>query len=357
MAICKEISAGGGYISVIGRGTLRELGRYLPESIKGRRVAVFADRAVDSVYGETLEESFRSCGFEVFRYTFEGGENSKTLETVADFLDFMSAHRLTRGDAVAALGGGVAGDMGGFAASIYLRGIKVIQFPTTLLAAVDSSIGGKTGVNTSFGKNLTGTFWQPSAVIYDADTFDTLSPDQIMEGYAEAIKTAAIRDAALFERLEHIENISDISGSIEEIVSECVRIKGDVVEADEREGGLRRILNFGHTMAHAIEKCSGYTVSHGKAVAMGMLMITKASEARGITEAGTYTRLKSIISANGYREEPDIPVKDLCEAALADKKTTADSISLVYLKRIGEAGIYDVKLNELYDFMNTSDSI
>jgi 3-dehydroquinate synthase len=269
------------------------------------------------------------------------------MSTVTSFIDFMAENHLTRKDAVAALGGGVAGDMGGFAAAIYLRGIQFVQIPTTLLAAVDSSVGGKTGVDISAGKNLAGAFWQPSLVICDTDIFGTLMEDGILDGTAEILKTGAIRDAALFDKAAG-GNIMDMA---DEIIERCVQIKGAVVDADEKESGLRRILNFGHTMGHAIEKYSDYGLSHGKAVAIGMLMVTKAFEGMGKTEQGTYERLFRVIESKGFKTEYYAPLEELCILAASDKKTSGKSISLVYIPEIGMADTYDVELDKLYEVM------
>jgi 3-dehydroquinate synthase len=343
-----RINAGDGYDFVIGGGLLDEIGRMAASVMDARRIAVFTDSTVNRLYADKIEDQLRQARFKTYRYVYEAGEQSKNLDTTAQFLDFMSECGLTRGDAVAVLGGGVAGDMGGFAASVYLRGIDFMQIPTTLLASVDSSVGGKTGVDTKYGKNLVGTFWQPSLVVCDTDTFDSLGEDLMLDGFAEVIKTAAIKSDKMFGDLENglfTENMSDI-------IARCVTIKGDVVHDDEKESGLRRILNFGHTMAHAIELESGYKISHGRAVAIGMLMITRASEAHGLTEAGTYKRLYDLISSHGYQTEPDAPLEKLCEAARRDKKSGGSFIKLVYIPKIGEAAVMKVDFDELYDFYN-----
>lgn len=348
-----RISAGKGYEVKIGSGLIPQAGALAKEVLRAGKTAIFTDSAVDALYGEQVEQSLRSAGFETCRFVFPAGERSKNINTIAAFVDFMSEHHLTRKDAVVALGGGVAGDMGGFAASVYLRGIDFIQIPTTLLAAVDSSVGGKTGVNIASGKNLLGAFWQPSLVLYDTDTFRSLNNDTILDGTAEAIKTGAIRDASLFQLIaEH-----EIETVLPQAVRRCVEIKGAVVDEDEKESGLRRILNFGHTMAHSIEKASDYRMSHGKAVAIGMLMVTAASEAAGMTQQGTYERLKEIIEAKGFETVyTGADLETLCRLASSDKKTSGDQISLVYIENIGISSIYDVKLAELFDFMKAGAS-
>lgn len=343
-----RVDAGDGYDFIIDRGLLADAGRLAASVLKPDRVTLFTDSTVEPLFADFLEEHLKSAGFQTCRFVYKAGERSKTIETVAECLDFMAANELKRSDAVIVLGGGVAGDMGGFAASIYQRGISFIQVPTTILAAVDSSVGGKTGVDTKYGKNLTGTFWQPSMVLCDTENFQSLDQNEVMNGYAEVIKSAAIRDPVLFGALEK----GQFRKALPEIIARCVEIKSAVVHEDERESGVRRILNFGHTMAHSIELKSDFQMSHGRAVAIGMLMVTKASEAHGLTEKGTYDRLYSLISGEGYQTETEIPLEELCEAARHDKKTAGEAIHLVYLDRIGSAQTRKVKLEELYDFYN-----
>lgn len=340
-------NGGKGYDVVIGSGLLSESGERIRKILRADKVAMFTDSSVNIIYGDKIEKQLADAGFETCRYVFPAGEGSKDFGTVASFIDFMAEQHMSRRDAVVALGGGVAGDMGGFAASIYLRGIEFIQIPTSLLAAVDSSVGGKTGVDIAAGKNLVGAFWQPSLVLCDTDTFETLGNDQILDGTAEILKTGAIRDAELFRRAAE----GDIISMAEEIVEICVRIKGEVVDADEKEAGLRKILNFGHTMAHAIEKYSDFGISHGKAVAVGMLMITKAFERMGMTASGTYDMLLNVISEKGFETEYDAPLDELCNLAASDKKAGGGHISLVYIPEIGRADTFDVSLEKLYDIM------
>ena len=343
-----RVRAGDGYDFIIGDGLLANAGELTASVIEADRIAIFTDSTVAPLFADALEEKLQEARFRTCRFVYEAGERSKNIHTTAEFLDFMAANSLTRGDAVAVLGGGVAGDMGGFAASIYQRGIKFMQIPTTVLAAVDSSVGGKTGVDTQYGKNLTGTFWQPSLVLCDTNTFEFLREEEIMDGYAEVIKSAAIRGPRIFNDLEE----GKFRTAMPDIIARCVNIKSDVVHEDERESGMRRILNFGHTMAHSIELKSDYQISHGKAVAIGMLMVTRASEKHGLTEPGTYERLYRLISGEGYRTETDIPLEELCEAARHDKKASGDSIHIVYLEKIGSAVTRKVRLDELYDFFN-----
>lgn len=346
-----QIRAGDGYDFIIEDGLLNSAGELVASVLDADRIALFSDSTVAPLFADRVEEQLQKANFQTCRYVYEAGERSKNIGTVTSFLDFMAENNLTRGDAVAVLGGGVAGDMGGFAASIYQRGIKFIQIPTTILASVDSSVGGKTGVDTKYGKNLTGTFWQPSLVLCDTNTFQELNEEEVLCGYAEVIKSAAIRRPELFKDLEE----GKFQTAMQDVIAQCVEIKSEVVEEDERESGVRRILNFGHTMAHSIELKSDFGITHGKAVAIGMLMVTKASEKHGLTEAGTYDRLYSLIQREGYQTETELPLEVLCEAARHDKKTAGDSIRIVYLDKIGSAKTKKIKLDDLYDFYHVED--
>lgn len=362
-----NVNAGDGYDIYIGCGLLGRAGELCAEafgnknkSLNNMKIAVFTDDNVGKLYADVLKQSLEIQGFKVYVYSYEAGEQSKNIDTVSDFIDFMAEKGFVRNDAVVVLGGGVAGDMGGFAASIYMRGIRFVQIPTSLLAAVDSSVGGKTGVDIAAGKNLMGSFLQPSLVICDTAAFDTLDEELIMDGLAEAIKTAAISDADFYDEFEQIAKAEHDGKSalkklisrdtIETLVEKCVKIKSKIVEADERESGLRRILNFGHTMAHAIEKHAEYRISHGKAVAIGMCMISDAAERNGWSEAGIYDRLSGLLAKLGYRISYEADNAELCKIAEKDKKATGGGIGLVYLTEIGKADVKEIPISELAAF-------
>ena len=254
---------------------------------------------------------------------------------------------ITRGDLIIALGGGVVGDLTGFAASTLLRGIPYIQIPTTLLAQVDSSVGGKTAINLSFGKNLVGTFYQPKAVIIDTDCLDTLPNSIFSDGMAEIIKYGAISDSALFERLERL-NIDTVSDEIGEIIHTCCAIKSRIVEEDEHDTGMRMILNFGHTFGHAIEKYYNFDkYSHGMGVAAGMVMASEWGERRGITPSGTADRIRKILTQYQLPTDVELPVDAFLSAAAVDKKGDGNSINLITLKNIGKAEIRKISKSDL----------
>ena len=235
--------------------------------------AVITDSNVDKLYSNILISSLEKSGYKVSKFVFDAGEQSKNANTFVDILEFLANSGLTRSDCVFALGGGVVGDIAGFAASVYLRGIKFVQIPTTLLAAVDSSVGGKTAVNLPAGKNLVGAFHQPSLVLCDLDTLDTLPESVFQDGCAEVIKYGVIYDAGLFSHLAE----NGLAFEREYVISRCVELKRNVVEQDEFDTGARQMLNYGHTIGHGIEAQSGFSVTHGQAVAIGMAIVSRAS--------------------------------------------------------------------------------
>ena len=326
------------YDIVIGRGLT------LPKADRpGRKLALVADDRVWSLYGVQTQAKLADGGYRVVPYTFPHGEASKNMGELGKLLEFLAAEHFTRTDMIAALGGGVTGDMAGFAAAVYLRGIEFIQLPTTLLAAVDSSVGGKTAVDLQAGKNLAGAFWQPSGVYCDCDTFKTLEPDVWADGMAEAIKYGAILDRDLFECFEK----GFAEAEYPDMIAACVSIKRDVVEEDERDTGKRQLLNFGHTLGHGVEKCSDYQVSHGHAVAIGMVLAAKLAEKIGFSDEPCHERLEALLLKNNLPIATKIPITDLVQTAAVDKKRKGDKLTLILPKRIGDCRLYDIQINEL----------
>ena len=332
------------YDVVIGPGLLQECGARLKEVLPLCHMAVVTDSNVAPLYLERVESSLERAGFQVSAYVFPAGEGSKDFDTLSDILEFLAREQLTRVDCVAALGGGVTGDMAGLAAALYLRGVKYVQLPTTLLSAVDSSVGGKTAIDLKAGKNLAGAFLQPSAVLCDTDCLETLPPDVFADGAAEAIKTAVLSDAALFNSMEDGGSMMVDPAAI---IAECVKYKAGVVERDEKEQGERKLLNLGHTVGHAIEKCSGYTIPHGHAVAAGLAIISRSAEALGMTEEPIARRICACLTALGLPVSTEFPPDLLKEAALADKKRAGDSITLVIPKKIGRCTLETVPVDSL----------
>ncbi len=321
---------------------------------QGTRAMIISDSHVWPLYGETVAASLRAAGFRVFSHVFPAGEANKQLSTIENMYRAMSENGFTRTDFVVALGGGVTGDMAGFAAATFLRGIDFIQIPTTLLAQVDSSVGGKTGVDTSFGKNLVGAFHQPRLVLIDPDTLSTLPDHFFRDGMGEVIKYGCIRDPELFEL------VSDGSARehLEEVLYRCVDCKRQVVEHDALDKGERMILNFGHTLGHALEKLHGFeagALSHGMGVGIGMVWMTRASEANGLTQPGTARRIADVLAAYQMPVDDSMPLDRVIGATAMDKKGTGDSLRLIVLDKIGSCRIYPVKKSELPAFFGLSE--
>ncbi|MBR2620493.1 MAG: 3-dehydroquinate synthase [Firmicutes bacterium] len=355
------VNASRKYDVVMERGALVKAGEYIGKS-NGRKVCIITDDNVDRLYGQpehALWASLTSAGFDVYKYVFPGGEDHKNMSTVAGILEFLAEQSFTRSDLLLALGGGITGDVTGFTAATYLRGIEFIQVPTSFLAVVDSSVGGKTGVNLSSGKNLAGAFWQPSLVLFDPDVLDTLSDELKLDGMAEAIKAGIIADPQILTMIDSSagemspDNVSGILSDndlLTEIAAKAVKVKRAIVEEDERESGKRALLNLGHTAAHAIEKCSAYGISHGHAVAMGMAMISAAAAAEGLCEKACHVEIVSILRQAGFALTCPYNAKELTSAALHDKKRKGDSITLVIPESAGNCKLKKMPVEELEAF-------
>jgi len=331
----------GKYPVVIGGGL--DFGKLALDVRKPCRVVIVSDDNVFPLYGDAVAKSFVENGYTVSGYLLSPGESSKDMEVVTRLLRFLVAQGLTRQDIVVALGGGVVGDVAGFVAAVYLRGIDFIQLPTTVLAAVDSSVGGKTGVDLPEGKNLVGAFHQPLAVFCDTATFATLPKAVRADGMAEVVKHGMIADRDMLQSLDEL--------PIAEICRRNVAIKAGIVERDEFDRNVRMLLNFGHTVGHAVESLSDYQVSHGSAVAIGMTVITRASEKSGLTESPCLEELKKTLERLGLPVSCDYSAKELAAAALRDKKRSGETITLVIPKKIGHAELHDIPVSELEDFI------
>ena len=335
------------YDIIIEKGIIENCGEYIRKVSGAKKVCVVTDTNVKPLYFSAVESSLAEQGFEVHRVVYAAGEQSKTADTVLEIVNYMAQHEFTRNDLVVALGGGVCGDMAGFAAAIFLRGIDFVQIPTSLLAQVDSSVGGKTAVDLPTGKNLCGAFHQPRLVLIDSNTLDTLTPHFFADGMAEAIKMGCIKSASLFEKLE----TEDAKSVIDDIIYECVSLKAGVVERDEKEHGERALLNFGHTAGHAIEKLHNFTtISHGEAVGIGMLIASEAGEKNGITEAGTADRIKLVLEKFGLPTADDNSLCDIINAMSADKKRTGSGIKFVFISKIGDGFINPIAYENIAEF-------
>jgi len=331
------------YAVMIGPGLLGNCGERLKAAVPPCRMAVVTDSTVGPLYLGAVRESLTAAGYAVSAYTFPAGEGSKHFETLSGILEFLAEERLTRTDCLTALGGGVVGDMAGFAAACYLRGIRYVQMPTTLLAAVDSSVGGKTAIDLKAGKNLAGAFLQPAAVLCDTDCLGTLPRPVFAGGAAEAIKTGVLCDEALFALFED----GALKAGPAEVIARCVAYKAGVVERDEKEQGERKLLNLGHTVGHAIEKCSGYAIPHGHAVAAGLAVIARAAERLNWTAEPIAERICACLAKNALPVSAEYSPEALAEAALADKKRAGDSITIVVPKKVGLCELKTMPVTEL----------
>ena len=308
-----------------------------------RKAAVVTDSNIDALHAATVVAQLCAAGLKAVKFAFPAGERSKNLSTYGSLLDFLAAQRLDRTDVVVALGGGVTGDMAGFAAATYKRGMAFVQIPTSLLAMVDSSVGGKTGVDLAAGKNLVGAFHQPRAVFCDTRFLATLPDEWRMDGMGEVLKYAILGDGNLFVQLEK----APLAPIGECAIAGCIGMKRDIVEKDECEGGVRKLLNLGHTFAHAIEKLSGYAVSHGRAVATGLAMAARAAEKCGVLAVADRTRIEALVAAMGYATHAGFAAADLTEAIRDDKKVSGDSIDLVLPQAIGRCFIRKTSLADV----------
>lgn len=332
----------GQYPIYIGQGLLKGIGDTAGEAWSGIRAMIVSDSNAAPLYLDTCRTSLLAKGFEVSTAVVGAGESSKSPSVLAQLYQSFYSAGLTRTDGVIALGGGVVGDLAGFAAATFLRGIPLIQAPTTLLAQVDSAIGGKTGIDLAMGKNMVGAFYPPRAVVMDTDTLSTLPPRRRAEGMAEVIKYGCIGDAKLFATIENNAFTSEAGIPI------CIDIKASIVGRDEYDTGERLHLNFGHTIGHAVEKATGFTkYTHGEAVAMGMVAAVRIGEARGITAPGIVQRLTGALGTWDLPVELPIPAQEVLPALSADKKQLGDEIHFVFIKDIGQPHIYPISLQEL----------
>lgn len=342
-----HVNTGRPYQILIENGILTDCGEYIRKCSRANRAMIISDSNVFPLYGKAVYDSLASNGFAVYTHVFPAGEQSKRLSSIEAMYADLAGNQFTRSDLIVALGGGVTGDMAGFAAASYLRGVGFVQIPTSLLAQVDSSVGGKTGVDIEEGKNLVGAFWQPKLVLIDPGTLSTLPPRFFSDGMAEVIKYGCIKSLSLFERLERC----DIKREINDIIFKCVDIKRAVVERDEHEAGERMLLNFGHTLGHSLEKLYHYTgLTHGEAVAVGMVMMTRASEHTGMTKGGTLARLIPLLKKYGLPVSDPADCKAVAEGAFTDKKSSGSDINIVLLHEIGDSFTKKLAKTGFYDF-------
>ena len=335
------VNASRSYDILIGSGLLPALGPQVQKLGKAATVCIVSDSNVWPFYGETALKSLKDSGLEAISFIFPAGESSKSGTTFLNLLNFLAEHKLTRSDLIVALGGGVVGDLAGFAAASYLRGIRYIQVPTTVLAAVDSSVGGKTAIDLPAGKNLAGAFWQPSLVLCDTDTLNTLPEEIFRDGCAEVIKYGILYDPELFSHLE----ANGLSFDREWVITRCVELKRNVVMEDEFDTGARMKLNLGHTIGHGVEAKSGFSVSHGKAVAIGTAIVSRSVQC---TDCG---RIMEILQKFGLPTNTKYSAEDLYTYTLSDKKRSGSTVNLIIPRAVGHCDIVPTPVEQLLSFI------
>ncbi len=335
------------YKVFIGKDILDELfvSGYMATYTTGSKFLVVTDSEVDKFHSDTVMKSLAQLEIETYKYVIPSGEDSKNTNNLIKLLEYMAEQHFTRSDIIIALGGGVTGDLAGLAAALYMRGIRFIQIPTTLLAAVDSSVGGKTAVNLETGKNLMGAFHQPELVICDYSFLETLPDDVFAAGMTEVIKYAMISEPGIFELIA-----DGIQKNIEEIIALCVAAKSRFVAEDEYDNGSRQLLNFGHTIGHAIEAASEYKITHGQAVAIGMYRITKACVNMDICPEDCLTQLEAALTICGLKTECVYSPDELYTWALSDKKRSVDHINLVVPEQVGRCRLMKVSIENMRDY-------
>ena len=335
------VTASKSYDILIGRGLMSMLGTKIKELCSVNSVCIVSDSNVWPLYGPTTQENLESAGYHVVSYVFSAGEESKNGIVWLELLNILAKNKLTRTDLIVALGGGVVGDLAGFAAASYLRGIRFIQVPTTLLAAVDSSVGGKTAIDLSAGKNLAGAFYQPSLVLCDTDTLNTLPEDVFRDGCAEVIKYGILYDPVLFSHLEE----KGLCFDRESVITRCVELKRDVVIEDEFDTGSRMKLNLGHTIGHGVEAKSNYQITHGKAVAIGTAIAARASA------CSDCSRILSVLENFGLPTRTIYSSEELYTYTLSDKKRSGGTVNLIIPRTIGHCDIVPTPVEELKTFI------
>lgn len=342
-----SVSASNQYDVRIGEGILKDLGSYTASVHRVCKAAIISDSNVWPIYGGTVTESLKNAGFESVHYVFRAGESSKNAATYLDILNFLAENKITRSDIIIALGGGVVGDIAGFAAATFLRGIAYIQIPTTLLAMVDSSVGGKTAIDLPAGKNLVGAFKQPKLVVCDTATLSTLPHELFLDGCAEVIKYGMLYDPDLIDYLMEAGPAFDR----ETVIAKCVGFKRDVVQEDEFDTGARQKLNLGHTIGHGIEARSNFQISHGRAVAAGMAIVTRAAAEKGICDKEVYETLIALLQCFDLPVGTTFSADELFTSALSDKKRSGGTVSLIIPKSIGCCDIVPTPVAEMKSFI------
>lgn len=342
-----------GYKIYIEKNIFEKIAVYLKENHENKKIVIITDKNLEKLYVKALNKTIQDKNFKTKIISIEPGEKSKSIDTLKNLYEDFTNFNLTRGDLILTFGGGVVGDLGGFAASTYLRGVAYIQIPTSLLAQVDSSVGGKVAVDLPWGKNLVGSFYQPKAVFIDPELLKTLDKRFLHDGLAEVIKYGCIRDESIFRALMSYKDDEELLDNIEKIIYTCCNIKKKVVESDEKDLGERMILNFGHTLGHAVEEYFNYSkYTHGEAVAIGMAEITRRSEELNITKIGTHNFIEKILMKYGLPYKRIEMDKDkILHTIKLDKKSSGENINLILLNKIGEGFIKKVSIREIENYI------
>lgn len=342
---CKVALGENSYNIRIGTGILETAGDEIRQIYTGKKALVLTDETVYSLYGDRLQAALSKVDIQAVWKILPPGEGGKTMQALTQILSALAEAGFTRNDLLIAFGGGVPGDIGGFAAACYMRGIRYVQIPTTLLAQVDSSVGGKTAVDLPQGKNLAGAFWQPKLVLADTALLATLDNRQFASGMAEVIKYGCIFSKELFAKLEAYPAREKLQAVLPEVICRCCELKRDVVQRDEKEAGERMLLNFGHTFGHAIEKLGGYeTHTHGEGVAMGMVLAAKTGQRLGLHGAQEEKRIASLCLSFGLPVHSPYPATQIPALAAIDKKAGQDAVKLVLLQKLGKAAVYPLPI-------------
>ena len=343
------VNASKSYNVLIGSGLLPQVGNLIADCTKVGKAVIVSDTNVWPLHGDTVAQSLLDSGYCVFTFVFTAGEASKNSTTYLSLLSFLAEKQITRSDLIVALGGGVVGDLTGFAAATFLRGIPYVQIPTSLLAMVDSSVGGKTAIDLPVGKNLVGAFYQPNLVVCDIDALGTLPQDVFIDGCAEVIKYGILFDSGLFSHLETM----GLKFDRESVIARCVELKRDVVMEDEFDKGLRQKLNLGHTIGHAVEAQSNYTLSHGKAVAIGTAIVSRTACSQSICNRKTTDRIEAILKQFALPTTTKFTAAELILSALSDKKRSGGNVNLIVPAEIGNCLILPTAVEKLQEFIET----
>ncbi len=342
-----HVTASRSYDILIERGILARAGEEIRKVCGAGEALIVSEDSVWPLYGETVLSSMKNAGFDVTSFTFPHGEQSKNLSVYAEILNALAARHISRKGLVVALGGGVTGDMAGFAAATYLRGIRFVQIPTTLLSQVDSSVGGKTAVDLPAGKNLVGAFCQPSLVLCDPHVLSTLPDPVFYDGCAEVIKAAMLKSHAFFEDLDK----TPPREQLEHILEFCIAMKRAVVEEDEFDTGARQMLNLGHTFGHAVEAASSFSISHGCAVAIGMVMMTRAAVKKGYCKEAVLEQLIALLHKYHLPTEVPYPASALLDLVKSDKKTMGSTVTLIVPEKIGHCALVPIPAADVLDWL------